>query len=648
MQDSDRPGILSGLNNAQYQAATHESGPLLILAGAGSGKTRTITHRIAWLVRERAVHPSSILAVTFTNKAAGEMRDRVAALLEGAATPRWMGTFHSMCLRLLRINHEKLGFPADFVVYDDDDSERLMKTVLDELTIPRDQVRRFTSWVDRLKNDGLLDPPEPRSNGEAILADAFRRYQGALRRSGAMDFGDLLAMSVRLLSEHDDVREQLQASFEHLIVDEFQDTNLAQYQFLKQICRPRPNICVVGDDDQSIYSWRGARVANILEFAQDFPEATRIVLDSNYRSREQILSSATRVIGFNRDRYPKELVAVRGHGENVMVHRSLNESGEAAFVVSEIQSRHRRGIGLGSIAVFYRTNAQSRVFEDALRRSKIPHRVVGGMRFYQRAEVKDVIAYLRLLVNPLDSVSLDRIVNVPARGIGKVTMDKARQRSEESGLPLLQALAAVGDEAARGTRDKIQRFVEMICDLAVYAREHDSRDVLERVLVLSGYRSSLESDGSDEARERLGNVDELVNSVQEFTNMTGERSLAAFLDKVALVQPLDDGGNGDVVSLMTVHAAKGLEFECVFVTGLEHGLFPLRPRREAVPTAALAQQCEREALEEERRLMYVAMTRARDVLYLSYSRTRMSRGFVESCRPSVFLSELPRPLVTIL
>jgi len=641
-------GLLSELNPEQYAAATHESGPLLILAGAGSGKTRAITHRIAWLVQERAVHPASIMAVTFTNKAAGEMRERVRQLLDGGPAPSWMGTFHSVCLRLLRMNAARLGFSPDFVVYDDDDSERMMKLVVDDMGLPRDQVRRFTSYVDRVKNDGLIEPPDPRSNSEAFAVEAFRRYRKGLANAGAMDFGDLLVMALRLLAENEDIREHLQSSFSQIIVDEFQDTNLAQYHFLKLLCRPNPNICVVGDDDQSIYSWRGARVANILEFSNDFPDATKIVLSRNYRSREPVLAAASRVISFNQSRYVKALTAVRGEGENVYVHRALNESGEASFVITEMKSRNRRGVPYSGMAAFYRTNAQSRVFEDALRRFGIPYRVVGGMRFYQRAEVKDIISYLRLLVNPMDAISLDRIVNVPTRGIGKVTMDKARARAEEAGIPLLEALASVGDEAGRAAQAKIRAFVEMICDLALFARENDAKSVVERVIKVTGYRQPLEDEDTPESRNRLENIDELLNSVQEFMSQTGERTLAAFLDKVALVQPLDDPRDEDSVSLMTVHAAKGLEFDCVWVTGLEQGLFPLRSRGDRLTGISGDIQTEREYNEEERRLMYVAMTRARDVLYLSYARTRMTRGLVEPCRPSVFLSELPRGIVTIV
>jgi DNA helicase-2/ATP-dependent DNA helicase PcrA len=389
-------------------------------------------------------------------------------------------------------------------------------------------------------------------------------------------------------------------------------------------------------------------VKNILEFSEDFPGATKIVLGRNYRSTENVLGAASKVIGFNRSRYPKNLSAVRGVGEKVYVHRSLNEAGEAAFIIDEIASRHRRNIGYSDMAVFYRTNAQSRVFEDALRRRQIPYRVIGGMRFYQRAEIKDIVAYLRLLQNPMDAVSLDRIVNVPTRGIGKTTMQKARDRAEATGVPLMQALAEIGDEAGKVAQNRIRGFVEMICDLAGYARGADARSVVDRVIEDTGYRKALEDEDTVEARGRLENIDELLNSVQEFMNETGERSFNAFLDKVALVQPLDDGDTDDAVNLMTVHAAKGLEFDCVFVSGLEQGLFPLQSganQRSGYGTPVVA---DRDATEEERRLMYVAMTRARDVLYLSYARTRMVRGFVQTCRPSIFLSELPRGLVEVL
>ncbi|HNU67892.1 MAG TPA: UvrD-helicase domain-containing protein [Myxococcota bacterium] len=645
-ENSQPEGILSGLNPEQFAAATHESGPLMILAGAGSGKTRTITHRIAWLIGNRAVHPSSIMAVTFTNKAAQEMRDRVRALVGSDATPGWMGTFHSVCLRLLRIHGARLGFKPDFVVYDDDDSERLLKLVLDSMGIPRDGVRQYSNAIDRLKNDGVVHPPEAGTLRERAIADIFKRYQAELFKAGAMDFGDLLVMAARLLRENDDVRESLQARFSHLIVDEFQDTNLVQYDFLKLLCRPDPDICVVGDDDQSIYSWRGARVSNILDFATDFPGVTKVVLGRNYRSSANVLGAASGVIRFNRDRYPKDLQAVRGIGEKVYVKQLLNEAGEAAFVVDELASRHRRGFALSRMAVFYRTNAQSRVFEDTLRRRKIPYRVIGGMRFYHRAEIKDIISYLRLLVNPMDSVALDRVVNVPARGIGKTTMDKVRAHSDLEGIPLMQALAEVGDQSGKAVRARIRAFVEMICDLASFARQAPARDVVERVMELTGYRAALQDEDTEEARGRLQNLDELLNSVQEFSNDTGETGIAAFLDRVALVQPLDDTGSEDAVNLMTVHAAKGLEFDCVFVSGLEQGLFPLQG-----PSGGASwgrQPNDRAATEEERRLMYVAMTRAREVLYLTCTRTRMFRGFVQASRPSVFFSELPTSFVSVL
>lgn len=648
MQTNPCGEILAGLNTDQYTAATHPAGPLLILAGAGSGKTRAITHRIAWLIRERAVNPDSIMAVTFTNKAAAEMRERVRRLLDGDATPRWMGTFHSVCLRLLRIHAAKLGFPPDFVVYDDDDSERMIKLILEDMGVPKEQARHLSSYIDRLKNDGLLTPPEARTSSEIFAADLFVTYQAALKKAGAMDFGDLLVMALKLLREHEDVRLDLQSRISHIIVDEFQDTNIAQFEFLKLLCGPSRNICVVGDDDQSIYSWRGARVANILNFADDFPNTAKVVLGRNYRSTESILKAASKVIGFNRNRYPKDLCAIRGPGENVIVHRAINEVREASFIVNEMKSRFKRGVPYSGMAVFYRTNAQSRLFEDALRRERIPYRVFGGMRFYQRMEVKDIIAYLRLLVNPMDSISLDRVVNVPARGIGKVTMAKARQRAEATGEPLMQALAEVGDQSGKAQQAKIRGFVEMIIKLAQFARSHDAVDVVKRVIEDTGYRAVLEADESEDSRMRIDYLDELVNSVTQFMVETGERGIAAFLDKVALVQPLDEAVGDDAVSLMTVHAAKGLEFDIVFVCGLEQGLFPLQRRQDHRRQIGSAGADDRDATEEERRLMYVAMTRARDVLYLSYARTRMQRGQIESNMPSVFLSELPRAVVTVI
>ncbi len=643
----DCEDILEGLNDDQRRAVTHESGPLLILAGAGSGKTRAITRRIAWLVRARAVWPSRILAVTFTNKAAAEMRERVETLLGGGDAPRWMGTFHSVALRLLRANAARIGYPSDFVVYDDDDSESALRRVLKDMGLPtKEGLRSYASYIDRCKNDGLLEPPEVRRPGDQQKADVMRAYQAELKAAGAMDFGDLLARALRMLQEHEDIREKLQSQYEHILVDEFQDTNVAQYELLKILAATHRNLCVVGDDDQSIYSWRGARVDNILDFPKEYPDAAVVTLGRNYRSRTPILAAAARVIGFNRSRHAKDLHAMRGEGEPVRVHGALNEAREAQFVVRELAARQADGTPWSRLAVFYRTNAQSRVFEDALRARRIPYRVIGGVKFYQRREVKDVISWLRLLVNPLDRLALERALNAPPRGIGATTLDKARARADRDGVELLHALAAIGDEGGPALQRKVRGMIELVTDLALKARDERAGDVVQAVLERTGYLEHLASDESPEGQNRVENVMELLASVKEFEQGSGQPDLRSWLDRVSLVQPLDDENGADAVSLMTVHSAKGLEFDCVWVCGLEDGLFPLTNHRGR--GRGFDAGLDRAAMEEERRLMYVAMTRARDALYLSYASTRVRYGQLEAGRPSIFLAELPRDGIKIL
>ena len=516
------------------------------------------------------------------------------------------------------------------------------------------------AFIDRMKNDGLLEAPDPRTPREAEHARVFAAYQAALRDAGAMDFGDLLAQAVRLLRDHEDVRAMLRDRFEHVLVDEFQDTNIAQYDWLKllvgvpanggAVTRPC-NLCVVGDDDQSIYSWRGAKVENILGFHHDFPGAATVTLRANYRSSTPILAAATRIIGYNRSRHPKDLVAVRGDGEPVFVHGCFDEQGEAAFVVKQVIRANGEGVPLSRIAVFYRTNAQSRVFEDAMRVRQVSYRVVGGMRFYQRKEVKDVLSYLRLLVNPMDGVALERVLNVPPRGLGAVTLEKARAEAATSGEPLLMALAKVGDAAGAALAGKISKFVDLITTLALSARESDAEAVMRGVLDRTGYMELLAKDETPEGQNRVENVVELLASAREFGVSSGRRDLGSYLDQVSLVQPLDETDEEavDRVSLMTVHAAKGLEFDCVFVCGLEEGLFPMQGHhgrmRVPVPVDPVK---ERAAREEERRLMYVAMTRARDRLYLTYAATRMRYGETRAAPPSMFLSELPRTGVKLV
>jgi len=637
--------ILQNLNDAQFEAVTHDKGPLLILAGAGSGKTRVITRRIAWLVRYKSVFPSRILAVTFTNKAADEMRERVAALLGHEDAPRWMGTFHSICLQWLRRYAERLGYPKDFVIYDDRDSTSAVKSILKRFGLPKEGASSYTYFIDNVKNAGKSASDLLAATVRREYVEVYEAYQDDLKSNGAMDFADLLLLALELLQDHEDIRREIQSHFDYVLVDEFQDTNDVQYQLLQQLVQEHRNLCVVGDDDQSIYSWRGAQIENILEFTDNYPEAKVVTLGNNYRSTSKILEAASRVISYNDSRYEKALTAMRGPGHPVIVHATLNEKHEADWVVAKAIQCMEDGARWSDIAVFYRTNAQSRVFEDSFGAMGIPYRVVGGMRFYQRKEVKDVIAYLRLIVNPADSIALERIFNVPPRGIGPATIDKARAAMTGPEDSLLMALARVGDQAGGAVGKRISSFIAMLTDLAVKAKEMNAEQVLRETFDKTGLLEFFEKDETPEGRSRVENVQELLASARQFYETTGLDDVGAWLDKVALVQPLDEGGGNEAVSLMTVHAAKGLEFPCVFVCGLEHGLFPLSQRPSAATYAA---PIGREALAEERRLMYVAMTRAMDKLHLCYAATRMRYGQTVAGRPSVFLTELPRSAIKLV
>jgi len=630
--------ILEGLNADQAQAVTHEKGPLLILAGAGSGKTRAITHRIAWLIRERSCAPSRILAMTFTNKAAGEMRERVARLLGAEDAPRWMGTFHSMCLRLLRRHADLVGYPSHFVIYDDDDQERVLRRLAKDMISEKTPVRPFSSFIDAMKNDGILEAPPARSPREQVFCDIYSAYQRELVNAGAMDFGDLLCQTLRLFREQAEIRAYYQDAFEHVVVDEFQDTNVAQYELLKLLVGPHRNLCVVGDDDQAIYSWRGAHVENILNFKDDFPDATVVTLRSNYRSNSSILDAASHMIKFNRGRHAKDLHAVRGEGAAVTVYRAHTEREEAAFVVRKIRQMAST-TPLSSMAIFYRTNSQSRAFEEELRAARLSYRVVGGMRFYQRKEVKDVLAYLKLLVNPADIVAFERVANVPPRGIGPTTVAKAQALMRNSGLDAMSALARVGETSGPSLAKKISTFVETMKVLRALAGKENAVDVMREVMELTGYKASLEADDSLEGQGRLENVGALAGSVEEFVADGGPGDVASYLDRVSLLQPLDESGaeGTEAVNLMTVHAAKGLEFVGVFVCGLEDGLLP-----------HLNSLGHPASLEEERRLFYVAMTRAKDWLYLTYASMRRQFKGTTVSRPSRFLFELPKTGLNVL
>ena len=627
------------LNPEQRAAVEHGDGPLMVLAGAGTGKTRVLVQRIARLV-ETGAEPWSILAVTFTNKAAGEMRARLRQVLDARADAMWIGTFHATCARLLRKHAEAVGLTKSFVIFDADDQvklvERLLKeTGLDEQLSPRTLLSRF----DRAKNRGV----DPRSLKTGTFDDVVERifpmYEAQLRKENAVDFNDLILKTLRLFDVEDTARA-LRVRFRHVLVDEFQDTNRVQYDLVRRFAEATRNLTVVGDDDQSIYAWRGAEPRNLLDFDRDFADATVVKLEQNYRSTQMILDAANGVIRKNRDRHVKALWTDHVGGEPIEVYQAGDERGEAYFVAQSIRRMLDDGPhSPGEIAVLYRTNAQSRVLEEHLRAARVPARVVGAVSFFERREVKDVIAYLRLLGNPAADSAFERIVNVPARGLGDTTVDRLRAAARAGAGGLLDAarLAARGEVAGLGAapRRKLQAFVELLDGLGdVIAQGASVAETIIQVVDRSGMRAKLEADDSAEARDRLDNLAELVTIATDFDDESDQpQTVAAFLERIALSAPSDQSAGNDAVVMMTIHIAKGLEWPVVFITGLEDGLFPSLREREG--------QSEDAQLEEERRLAYVAITRARERLILSHARTRRVWGEIRLQGPSRFLEDLP-------
>src|SRR5437667_235853 len=635
--------FLNDLNPPQREAVTHPGGPLLILAGAGSGKTRVLAYRVAYLLRRQSIAPARILAVTFTNKAANEMRERVDRLV-GAAVARaiWIGTFHHICSRILRRNGDRVGVGRNFLIFDEDDQRAVIRQCLKDLGLDE---RRFPpavvlALIDRAKNEGVdhLAYAE-RANGwyEEVVARVFNAYQRTLREQNALDFDDLLLEVVRLFGEAADVKEEYQDRFQHVLVDEYQDTNRAQYLIIRTLAEKHRNICVVGDDDQSIYRWRGADVRNILEFEQDYLDATIVKLEQNYRSTKTILQAAGEVIQHNPHRHRKALWTANPAGEPIVLYEAFDGHDEARLVVDEI-ARLRDGLRYRDFVVLYRTDAQSRLFEEQCLRAGIPYTIVGGVRFYERKEIRDIIAYLRLALIPADDASLTRIINVPLRGLGDVSFGRLEAYARGHGLSVLEAMAR--PEALEGLPKAAQRTATELVDLVARLRDRASRvrttDLIDAAIVETGYQAMLEAEGTDEAYSRLENLRELVTVAKEFEDVTGEESLNAFLQHLALVTDLDTWQEQvDRVTLMTLHSAKGLEFAVVFLAGLEEGLFPHARALE-----------EAEGLEEERRLCYVGMTRAKQHLYLSHARTRTIFGSTMPGVPSRFLEEVPAELVT--
>ncbi|KUM77485.1 DNA helicase PcrA [Streptomyces griseorubiginosus] len=659
----DAAALLDGLNENQRAAVVHSGTPLLIVAGAGSGKTRVLTHRIAHLLGERRVHPGQILAITFTNKAAGEMKERVEQLVGPRANAMWVMTFHSACVRMLRRESKKLGFTSSFSIYDAADSKRLMALVCRDLDLDPKKFppKSFSAKISNLKNE-LIDEEDFAAQAadgfEKTLAQAYALYQSRLREANALDFDDLIMTTVNLLRAFPDVAEHYRRRFRHVLVDEYQDTNHAQYALVRELVGtsehpvdvppsehdlPPAELCVVGDADQSIYAFRGATIRNILQFEEDYPDATTILLEQNYRSTQTILTAANAVIERNESRRPKNLWTNAGAGARITGYVADTEHDEAQFVADEIDRLTDAGDAkAGDVAVFYRTNAQSRVFEEVFIRVGLPYKVVGGVRFYERKEVRDVLAYLRVLANPEDSVPLRRILNVPKRGIGdraEAMIDALSQREKISFPQALKRVDEAYGMAARST-NAVKRFNVLMEELRTIVESGAGpATVLEAVLERTGYLAELQASTDPQDETRIENLQELAAVALEFEQESGEGeetgSLSDFLERVALVAdsdqiPDEDEDGSGVITLMTLHTAKGLEFPVVFLTGMEDGVFP--------HMRALGQTKE---LEEERRLAYVGITRARERLYLTRSSLRSAWGQPSYNPPSRFLEEIP-------
>ena len=651
------------LNDPQREAVVTTEGPLLVLAGAGSGKTRVLTYRIASIIEQDLAAPWEILAITFTNKAAAEMRERLGQLVGGRSRGMWVSTFHSMCGRILRADAERLGFTKGFTIYDTDDLKRLYKDIMASLNIDpkRFPVNALMNRISQAKND-LVVPADFEAQATDPVgkqaARVYTRLQERLKAANAMDFDDMLLYGYLLLKHHEDVRAAYQQRFRYIMVDEYQDTNRAQYAITMLLAAGHRNVMVVGDDDQSIYSWRGADLRNILEFESDYPEARVVKLEQNYRSVGNILNAANAVIANNRHRKEKRLFTASGEGDKISVYLAADERDEGRWIAGEIEKRRADGLSYNNMAVFYRTNAQSRMLEDMLLRAGVPYRIVGGTKFFDRAEIRDVMAYLTLVVNPADDIAAKRVINVPRRGIGKATIERIDQFGLEMNMPFLTAaeLAILDEEIRPATRRAVGEFLQVIKDAQNYGG--NLRKIIEMIIDKAGLIRALEDEATDEARGRIENIQEFLGVVDEFIEThdvedadyaaptAGEEeggepvrvlrgdSLADFIEWVRLRTDMDMvAEDGQAVTLMTVHSSKGLEFDCVWVAGMEETLFP---HMNSVGDAA--------SVEEERRLAYVAITRARKKLYLTCAQQRQIFGQTHANPVSRFIGEIPSEL----
>ena len=634
-------GKYDALNPQQYQAVCHYEGPLLILAGAGSGKTRVLTHRVAWLIEEKNVNPWNIMAITFTNKAAGEMRDRVEAMLGGALGGVWVATFHSTCVRILRRYIDRIGFENNFTIYDSEDQKSVIKEICKRLQIDTKLYRErfFMAEISAAKDEMLSSVDYAlKAQGDQRMqkvAEVYKEYQRQLFDNNALDFDDLICRTVELFQSCPEVLEQYQERFRFIMVDEYQDTNTAQFKLVSLLAAKYRNLCVVGDDDQSIYRFRGANIGNILNFEQFFPDAEVIRLEQNYRSTQNILNAANAVISHNKGRKEKTLWTDNGEGEKIRFRQFMNSFEEAEYVAGIISQKVGAGKWkYGDCAILYRTNAQSRMFEEKFLYANVPYKIVGGVNFYSRKEIKDVIAYLKTIANGKDDLAVRRIINVPKRGIGATTISRVQDYATEHGasfydaLRVAETIPGIGKSVA-----KLQAFVQMIQVLRTKQEFYKVKSLIEDILEQTGYMKELQAEGTDEALDRMANVDELLNKAALYDEKTENPTLDGFLEEVALVADIDNlEEDADHVVMMTLHSAKGLEFPVVFMVGMEDGVFP--------SYISISSEDESE-LEEERRLCYVGITRARTNLFLTSAKQRMVRGEIHYNRVSRFVDDIP-------
>ncbi|MBR3018425.1 MAG: UvrD-helicase domain-containing protein [Clostridia bacterium] len=631
---------LSALNPMQRQAAEALQGPVLILAGAGSGKTRTLTYRIANLI-DHGVKPWHILALTFTNKAAREMRERVERLVGEDAQDMWLGTFHSVCVRILRRDIEKIGYKRSFTIYDDDDQLRVIKDGLKALGLDenRSQPKEMRARISGAKNK-MLSPDEwfqesLKDYQCQQFHNLFSYYEERLHNANALDFDDLLLRTLQLFVEHPPVLDYYRQRFQYVLVDEYQDTNAAQYHFVRLLTEESRNLCVVGDDDQSIYGWRGADIRNILDFEKDYPDAQVVKLEQNYRSTANILDAANQVIAHNVGRKEKALWTDAGEGEKIHLYSAGDEREEAAWICERIKRLHQAKMPYAQMAVLYRNHSLSRVIEEMITRSGIPYKVFGGTRFYDRKEVRDALAYLRVLVNPADDVSLVRIINTPKRSIGDATIATLQEYAKAEELPLYSVLSDPPQSLSSRPRKCISEFAMLLMKLTALKETLPLSELVTTMLEETGLKAQFELDGNEEAQTRLENLLEFAAAAKEFETVNDEKTLEAFLENVSLVTDLDSQENApQYVTLMTLHSAKGLEYEAVFMTGMEEGIFP-----------SMRSQLDESKMEEERRLCYVGMTRAKKILYMSFARRRTIYNQITHNPPSVFLQEIPERLI---